>query len=249
MHKRLTLTQSKFYYKYFMFYLDLDEIDSLSANMKLFSRNKFNAYSFRDKDHIAFERPDVKANILEYLSRNGIKDGIGKIFLLTNTAVFGYNFNPVSFYYCFDTEGKPLCAVPEVGNTFGELKPFFIGKESMEEGIFKARIQKDFYVSPFIDHDAKFDFQLHVPGESLSIKIDDYKDEGKIFITQLTGKRIELNDSNLFKFALKYPLVTIKVITAIHYQALKLIIKKVPYFKKEEFLEKQKGMMLKWKKQ
>ena len=104
-------------------------------------------------------------------------------------ATFGYNFNPVSFYFCFDKEDNPICVVPEVGNTFHELKPFFINNDDYSEGIYKARMRKNFYVSPFIEHDVFFDFQLAVPDGNLKIKIDDYKDGERIFITQLTGKR------------------------------------------------------------
>ena len=248
MHSRKKLTVNKFIYKYFMFYLDLDEIDELALRLFLFSINKFNIFSFRDRDHLTYEKPDVKENILKFIRSNGVTKEIGKIKLLTNVATFGYNFNPVSFYFCFDKENKPLCVVPEVGNTFNELKPFFLGRDDLSSNQFSARIQKNFYVSPFIEHDIYFDFQLTIPDENLKIKIDDYRGDEKIFITQLTGKREILNDKNLLKYAFKYPFATLKVIGAIHWQALKLMIKKIPYFKKNEFLELQKGAIAKWKK-
>lgn len=247
MHSRRVLTENKFYYRYFMFYLDLDEIDEAASKLKLFSRNRFNVFSFRDRDHLAIEKPGVKENIMRYLAENGIDKETGKIMLLTNVATFGYNFNPVSFYFCFDSAGNPLCVVPEVGNTFGELKPFFLGKDNFNGERFAARMQKNFYVSPFIEHDVFFDFRLTPPDEKLNIEIDDYKENNKIFITRLTGKRKPITDRNLLFYSLKYPLVTLKVIGSIHWQALKLIIKKIPYFRKNEFLELQKGAVQKWK--
>ena len=247
MHSRNKITVNKFYYKYFMFYLDLDELDRLSENLSLFSRNRFNIFNFRDKDHIVFEKPDVRKNIMKYLKTNGVNE-VGTIKLLTNVATFGYNFNPVSFYFCFDKENNPLCVVPEVGNTFKELKPFFLDADNYSDGKFSARMQKNFYVSPFISHDVFFDFQLSVPDENLNIKIDDYRGDEKIFITHLAGNRKPLTDKNLLKYALKYPFVTLKVIGAIHWQAVKLIYKRVPYFRKNEFLELQKGAFAKWKK-
>lgn len=231
-----------------MFYLDLDEIDMLAKKLFLFSRNKFNAFAFRDRDHLVYDKPGVKENILKFIRENGIKQEVGRIQLLTNVATFGYNFNPVSFYFCFDKENNPLCVVPEVGNTFHELRPFFIGRDNLIDRQYSARIQKYFYVSPFIDHDVFFDFQLTVPGEKLNIKINDYQHGERIFITHLWGKQKPLNDINLLKYALKYPFVTVKVIATIHWQALKLIMKKVPYFRKNEFLELQKGALAKWKK-
>lgn len=248
MHSRKKLTMSKFFYKYFMFYLDLDEIDEISKRMYLFSRNKFNIFSFRDRDHIVFDKPGAKENVMRFIQNSGVTEEVGKVCLLTNVATFGYNFNPVSFYFCFDKENNPLCVVPEVGNTFNELKPFFIGRDNLSYNQFTARMQKNFYVSPFIEHDVFFDFQLNVPDESLKIKIDDYRGDERIFITQLTGKRKQLNDKSLLKYAFKYPFVTLKIIAAIHWQALKLVMKKIRYFKKDEFLELQKGAMAKWKK-
>lgn len=247
-HSRKEITENKFYYKYFMFYLDLDEIDNLSSRLSLFSRNRFNVYNFRDRDHLVYEVPGVRLNILKYIRKNGVVDEIKRIQLLTNVATFGYNFNPVSFYFCFGKDDKPICAVAEVGNTFGELKPFYIDKGNILNGQFKARMQKYFYVSPFIEHDVFFDFKLSVPDNNLNIKIDDYKEGNRIFITHLSGNRIDLTDNNLLKYAIKYPFVTLKVIGAIHWQALKLIIKKVHYFKKNEYIDLQKGIMGKWKK-
>jgi len=247
MHNRLEKRNIKFNYKFFMFYLDLDEIDSLSNSLFFFSRNKFNLFSFRDKDHIAFEKPDVKKNILEYLKRNNVNDEIGSIKLLTNVAVLGYNFNPVSFYFCFDKQNNPICAVPEVGNTFGELKPFFIGNNELNEGIFKSKQQKNFYVSPFIEHDVYFDFSLQVPEKSFTIKIDDFKDQKRIFITSLHGKKENLTDAKLVLYFFRFPLVTLKIIFSIHYQAMKLYFKKFKYFRKNDYLELQKGVILKWK--
>ncbi|MFH0736413.1 MAG: DUF1365 domain-containing protein [bacterium] len=247
-HSRHEAADNKFYYKYFMFYLDLDEIDSLSQKLTLFSRNRFNVFNFRDSDHLAFKKPGVKQNILEYINKNGITNKIKRIQLLTNVATFGYNFNPVSFYFCFDMDDKPLCVVPEVGNTFGELKPYLIDNNHLIGKQFREIIQKNFYVSPFIEHDIFFDFQLFIPDEKLQIKIDDYKTENKIFTTFLSGEKKTLNNKNLIKYSFKYPFVTIKVIGAIHWQALKLIFKKVSYFKKNEFLDLQKGAIVKWKK-
>lgn len=246
-HSRLEKRKTAFAYSYFMFYLDLDEIDILSKKLRLFSRNRLNVYTFRDRDHLAFNRPHVKENILKYLSEHGIMEAPERIFLLTNVATFGYNFNPVSFYFCFDKNDTPICAIPEVGNTFGELKPFFLGPETLESRQFIARMAKNFYVSPFIDHDVAFDFRLTIPDEKLDIRIDDFRGENKIFMTRLYGKKTPLRDSSLFFFAIKYPFVTLKVITAIHYQALKLVLKKISFFRKNEYPEKQIGVITKWK--
>jgi DUF1365 family protein len=102
-------------------------------------------------------------------------------------------------------------------------------------------------VSPFIEHDVFFDFQLSVPDSKLNIKIDDYKEGSRIFTTHLSGNRRALTDLNLLIYAIKYPLVTLKIIGAIHWQALKLVLKKVRYFRKNEYSDLQKGALAKWK--
>lgn len=239
MHHRLEPKKNRFHYSVFMFWLDLDEIDSIAKRMWLVSRNRFNFFNFRDKDHLQFpkEAPDTTKNVKEqiagYLKEHNVEIGNGKIMLLTNLCTLGYQFNPVSFYYCFDEAGEPLCAVVEVCNTFREMKPYFIGREQLKDNRFHLNTTKYFYVSPFIDMDTNFDFNLHIPGEKLNIRIDDYKNEKRFFISTLTGERKALTDARLFWFLVRFPFITLKVISLIHWQALILWIKKIPYHKKE----------------
>jgi len=230
-----------------MFYLDLDELDQLDSEMFLMSRNRFNLFAFRDRDHLTYEKPGVQENIRKYLTEKGVNEHVKKIMLLTNVATLGYNFNPVSFYYCFDKNDNPVCVVPEVGNTFGELKPYFIGKNNFLDNRFKDTQQKNFYVSPFIEHDIYFNFNLGVPQENLNIKIDDYKENNRIFMTSLSGKAKKLSDIALLWNFIKFPFVTLKVITAIHWQAFLLYVKKIKFLKKDEHLELQQGAIVKWK--
>ena len=112
-----------------MFYLDLDELDGLSKRLWFMSRNRFNLFNFRDSGHLQLPRhnPDktrnVRSHIQTYLEEQDIEIGKGRIMILTNLCTLGYQFNPVSFYYCYQEDGQPLCAVAEVGNTFLEMKP------------------------------------------------------------------------------------------------------------------------------
>ena len=211
------------------------------------SRNRFNLFNFRDKDHLQLprEKPDasknVKQHIAEYLKQNGVDIGEGRIMVLTNLCTLGYQFNPVSFYFCCDAAGSPVCSVVEVCNTFMELKPYFLGPDAMQNGRFKLNTTKYFYVSPFIEMDTTFDFDLHLPGENLQVKIDDYDKEGKrFFISTLNGSRKPLTDSKLLLYFFSFPLITLKVIGLIHWQALKLWLKKIAYHKKNDNLELQK---------
>ncbi len=247
MHHRLAPKQHSFHYNVFMFYLDLDEIDSLAKRLKFMSRNRFNLFNFRDKDHLQLprENPDksknIRGHLTDYLQSNGVNIGNGRIIVLTNLCTFGYQFNPVSFYFCYDEEDKPLCSVVEVCNTFLEMKPYFLGKEVMVGDTFKLNTTKYFYVSPFIEMDTNFDFDLEIPGDKLKLKIDDYDKNGKrFFISTLNGQQKPLKDSTLLLYFFSFPLITLKVIGLIHWQALKLWLKKIPYHKKSDDLPLQK---------
>ncbi len=243
MHHRLEPLKHRFNYKLFMFHLDLDELDKLHSSYRLFSRNRFNVFTFRDSDHVNFGKATLKENILEYLKNNGIELNNGRIVLVTHLRMFGYIFNPVSFYFCFDEQGTPVCAIPEVGNTFGELKPYLLGPEHRTDTGFRKQMQKFFYVSPFIDLDATFDFNLHLPGERLHIAIDDYHDGRKFFLSAVTGVRKPISDARLLWYVVRFPFITLQVIGLIHWQALKLYLKRLPYLKKTDKPELQKEMV------
>lgn len=248
MHNRLEPKPHRFHYYIFMFYIDIDEIDILVKHHWLISRNKFNIFSFKDSEHLQLpiENPDksknVKQHITDYLQQHNIQIGKGKIMLLTNFNFLGYNFNPVSFYYCFDEAEKPLCVVAEINNTFGEMKLFLLTKENFTNNKFHLNTTKYFYVSPFIDHDTNFDFNLQLPTEKLNIRIDDYKNDKRFFISTLTGVRKPLTTANLLLFSLRFPFVTLKIITLIHWNALLLWLKKIPYRKKAANQELQRDV-------
>lgn len=249
MHHRLEPKKHSFHYDIFMFYLDLDEIDDISKKLKWMSRNRFNLFNFRDKDHLQLPpyNPDLTKNIrqhiTDYLTANGVDIGSGRIMLLTNLSTLGYQFNPVSFYFCYNEAGEPLCSVVEVGNTFKEMKPYFLNADTLNDGLFHLNTTKYFYVSPFIDMDTNFDFNLNIPGETLSIQIDDYNQQGQLFFTsRLNGKPAALTDAKLIQYFFRFPLITLKIIGLIHWQALKLWLKKIPYHKKNDDKDLQKGV-------
>lgn len=247
MHHRLEPLKNRFVYRLFMFSLDLDELNLLHSRLTLFSKNRWNVFSFRESDHLNYGKATLKENILEYLRQNGIEQNISKIFLVTHVRMFGYVFNPVSFYYCYDHHGEPVCAVPEVGNTFGEKKPYLLRKEDRTNDGFRKKMEKFFYVSPFINLDAVFDFNLRIPGEKLHLTIDDYQGDRKFFLSAVTGVKKPLTDLRLAWYVLRFPFITLQVIGLIHWQAMKLWLKKLPYLKKTEHPEMQKGIMV-WNK-
>lgn len=249
MHHRLEPITHRFHYKVFMFYVDLDELDMLHSSIRFFSRNRFNLFAFKDKEHLQLprENPDtskpVKEHIITYLKEQGFEYRNHRIMLLTNMSVLGYNFNPVSFYFVLDETNAPQCAIAEVGNTFGEQKPYFLDHATLKNSVFELQTTKHFYVSPFISHDSEFAFYLGVPDNKLHIRINTHKpDNQRLFISTLTGKQTALSNTKLLGYFFRFPLITLKIITLIHWNALWLWFKKIPYFKKAHQKELQRDV-------
>jgi uncharacterized protein len=250
MHCRFSPKTHRFAYRIFMLAIDLDELDTVLDRTAFLSVNKRNLYSFRENDYLPTgekihnadaatpENPGkrLKDRVLAYVGARGVSIPGGRVLLLTLPRVAGYLFNPVSFYFCYDREGRPVASIAEVTNTFREMKSYFLGPGSIaspgNSGTFEGRIPKFFYVSPFSDVDVAFDFKLRTPDNALSIRIDDYKGEERTLTSVLTGKRRPLTGARLAWYCIKYPLITVKVIALIHVHALILRLKRVPWFAK-----------------
>lgn len=246
MHNRLEPKKHRFHYGLFFFYLNLDTIDADLKRLPIVSHNRFNLFGFYDRDHLQadLKKPiPVRESINTWLNEQGVSALPATIMLLTHLRVLGYVFNPVSFFYCFDTDGKPLYVIAEVRNTFHEMKLYLLDQSHFDGKLFHKRQPKYFYVSPFIEHDAEFDFRLHPPGETLNIRIDDYKESRRFFLSTLTGKRKPITTGRLLGFGLRFPFITLQVIGLIHWHAFRLWFKKLRFFRKAEFEELQRDVL------
>lgn len=239
MHRRLHPRRHEFVYRIFLFLLDLEEIPNLTRDVPILSAGEPNLYSLQNGDYFQFHSRGLRANLETFLETQNISTRPARIRLLTLPRLLGYTFNPISIFFCFDSENRPLTSVVQVGNTFGELKPYLVPLDESGTG-FHMRVPKNYYVSPFSPLDLSFDFDFRNPGATLRIAIDEYQGDQKILISTLTGKRTELTTSNLARLSLAFPLVTLKVIFLIHWEALRLWLKGIPFRIKESHAEQQK---------
>ena len=239
LHRRTWPKRHAFVYRIFLFCLDLDELGNFETGHPVFGVNEPALYSFRDEDHFRLVPGNARANAEAFLKKNGISERPASIRLLTNARFLGYTFNPISIWFCSRQDGSPLAAIAEVGNTFRELKPFLVPPEGKG---FHLRAPKHFYVSPFSALDLEFDFRFEEPGARLAVYIDDYRGEERVLASALTGKQLPLTTANLLGLTAKYPFITLKVIALIHWQALRLWVKGLPYFRKEESADLQKDV-------
>lgn len=160
MHKRLQPRPHEFVHRVFLFAIDLDELPAIARQNPLVGLDGEGLYSFRSEDHFQRVPGDARENASAFLAAQGLPEP-GKILLLTNLRFLGYVFNPISIWFCRDRAGEPIGAIAEVGNTFGELKTYFVPHR---DGRFIARHPKHFYVSPFSELDLDFEFRFDIPG-------------------------------------------------------------------------------------
>ena len=227
-HHRIKPKEHRFGYRLFMFYLDLDEIDSIAAKIPWISRNRFNIYAFNDADHVQEGADTVKGNVLRYLEQHDLAEESGKIYLLTHLRTWGHVFNPVSFYFVEDKNGKPLCMIAEVANTFKEQKLYLVTADKLKDGTYRDAQKKYFYISPFSDLDTTIQFRVRPPQEKLALSINETEENKPFFFSSLKGKEKALNKRNLLFYTVFLPFITLQVVLGIHWHALKLYLKKIP---------------------
>ena len=230
-HKRFKPKIHFFSYKVFSLFLDISEFDLLHKNLKIFSYNKFNIISFYEADHGPRDGTSIKNWIINNLEKNNIETNNIKIKLLCYPRIFGYVFNPLSVFFIYNVNSELISILYEVKNTFGEQHTY-IFRVKKGNDLIQHKCKKKFHVSPFIKMDCTYFFKILRPETKISITIDQYDNEGKLLIASQEGTRSELNNKNLIKYYLKHPMMTFKVILAIHYEAFKLWTKGIKFVKK-----------------
>jgi len=227
MHRRVRPRPHRLRYRIFSLLLDLDEIDALSDRLWLFSRNRFNLFSFHDRDYAGRDAEPLRLQVERSLAAAGIYLGGGAIRLLTMPRILGFAFNPLSVYFCYDHGGALRATLYEVNNTFGERHSYLLPVEEAA-GLIRQDCAKAFHVSPFMAMDMRYAFRIVAPVERLSIAITGSDADGPILTAVHRAERRLLNDAMLAATFLTHPLLTLKVVAGILWEAAKLWAKGMP---------------------
>ena len=230
-HKRFKPKEHYFKYNVFSLLIDLNELEEINKYIKFFSYNKFNIISFYDKDHGDRDGSSIKLWVKKNLKNIGIMTEDISIKLLCYPRIFGYVFNPLSTYFIYNKHSELISIFYEVKNTFGEQHTYIF--KAQDEKTIQNKCKKKFYVSPFIEMDCEYHFKTLNPREQLSVVINQNDKDGKLLFASQDGISKDFNNKNLIFSYLTHPLMTFKIIGAIHYEAFKLWAKRIKLIAKK----------------
>ncbi len=221
-HRRARPVEYALEHDVFYLALDLDEVDAVDRRIRLVSRNRRNVVEFRDGDHWPEPSADLRRSVLDHLREQGEDPTGWRITLVTNPRVLGYVFNPASFYLCRDREDALRIVIIEVHNTpHLERHLYTLRPETGRPG-FVASMDKDFYVSPFIDMEGRYTVHVQDDPSRLRIGINERQGGRPLLSTSLVLRRRPLTDRNLLRMLLRHPLSTQRTIALIYLHAWRL---------------------------
>ena len=232
-HARYRPRTHRFTYRVFSAFLNVDDIDAKRLNLKLLSIDRFNLFSIRRRDHGPKDGSPLRPFIEGLLAEAGLQ-APESIYILCYPRMFGFAFNPLTVYYC--RKGSAVTAmVYEVRNTFGDDHTYVVplNGANADRPLLHNR-DKLMHVSPFIGMQATYHFSAAPPDETLRLVIRETQDEAPLLVASFVGTHHPLSDAALFKAFIKHPLMTVKVLVAIHFEAAKLFLKGVPFIKRPE---------------
>ncbi|HEY4939930.1 MAG TPA: DUF1365 domain-containing protein [Rhizomicrobium sp.] len=223
MHRRLSPRHHAFKYRVFSLLLDLDELEGLSRRLNLFAWNRAGVVSFHDRDH--GDGTNLRGWLDARLAAQGIvADGPRRV--LCYPRLFGYVFNPISTWFCYAADERLAAIVYEVHNTYNERHAYVL-RVGNDQSLIRQHAPKAFYVSPFLSMDCAYDFKIRPPGDEVLIAIAEEEAGRPILTATFSGKRKPLTDGALAIMLLRHPLMTVKVVAAIHFEAVRLMWKGV----------------------
>ncbi len=229
-HSRLRPFTHSFEYRAYYLLIDLDELDALDGRLRWFSYGRFNLFGIADKDH--GDGSGFRSWIEQTLREGGVDPHGARIELLAFPRVLGYTFDPISVWWIWNDDGSLRAIVHEVHNTFGDRHGYVVPLEGADD--LRHGFDKRLHVSPFMDMESRYEFAVTPPGDRVSIGIRQYDEGGELFRASLRASRVPLNDRSLLRMFFSHPLVTLKAISAIHWQALRLWRKGATFHRRPE---------------
>jgi DUF1365 family protein len=230
-HRRKKTPRHEFTHRVWHALIDLDELPRVAQRMRWLSHNRFNLTAFDDRDHMGSKPEAVRSKLERWLRSRGVETEIAQVSLLTHLRVFGHVFNPVSFFFCRDRDDVLRYVVAEVNNTFGETFCYLLRSGG---SVTRQEREKVFHVSPFQPVDGSYRFRVAAPGETMAAHIDLVRDGASVFEATLHAERRPLTDSSLFRTVMRHPHTGLRTLALIHYQALRLWLKRAPFSAKPE---------------
>ncbi len=220
-HRRLRPVSHILRYRVYNLFVDLAELQKLGSRLKFFSYNRFNLFSIHDRNFGPGDGTSIEDHVWQLVRASSRGSEVSRIFMFCYPSVLGYVFNPLTTFYCMDAADNLVLMVYEVNNTFGERHSYVIpvGTSSGQ------RCEKRFYVSPFNKVEGRYDFTIELPGDELKLGIRLTTAEGPCLTAWFSGKRQNLSDAALLKSFLSIPLLPIKIMGGIHWEAAKLWMK------------------------
>ncbi|MBN9315103.1 MAG: DUF1365 domain-containing protein [Devosia sp.] len=225
-HARMRPRSHRLHYRVFCLLLDLDELPRL--DLKLLGIERAGIFGFRARDHGDRHMP-LRQWAAQLVAEAGIDWDGTRIELLCYPRLFGFVFNPLSVYFCYGQAGEVQAILYEVHNTHGERHTYVMPARPDAGGVVRHEARKSFFVSPFMPMDCLYRFRILPPGDGVGVSILENDADGLLLTASFTGQRRELSDRNLLRLLLRYPLMTLKVVAGIHYEALKLLLKGVRF--------------------
>ncbi|MDA1072092.1 MAG: DUF1365 domain-containing protein [Proteobacteria bacterium] len=229
MHHRLAPRRHRFSYRAMTMLFDLDELPVLDRRFALFGHNRARPIAFHDADHGPGDGSDLRSWVEGHMAAAGMAVPGGPIRILCLPRLLGYAFNPISVWFCFDPDERLAAVLYEVANTFGEKRSYLLPVEDPDAAVLRQGCAKGFHVSPFLPVAGDYRFRLSPPGARMMLQIRHVVEGRTRLVALQTGARVALENGGLVRALLRFPLMTAKVIAAIHFEALRLWLKRMPF--------------------
>jgi DUF1365 family protein len=232
-HLRRRPREHRLVYRIYSLLLDLDRLEATAKGLKFLSLDRFNLFSFYSRDRGDRSGRPLRQQVEATLRAAGLETDGGAILLLTMPRVLGFAFNPLSVFYCHDKSGRLTAILWEVDNTFGERHAYLIPVEADPTGVeIRQSCAKDFFVSPFMDMKLSYAFRFNAPDDLLRLVIDVSDDKGSLLVARYQAHRQALTDANLLRLFFSLPLLPLRVVGGINWEAVKLLSKGVRWRRK-----------------